>query len=195
MMIRPLYIFLFFILPLTCVAQRKGIHVNKAEAQAAFEYLKSVRENPAKFMKSLGVRFDTKQVSKLKLNWNEQLAETAEFRAYDMANRGYFDHVTPEGIGPNYYINKYGYTLNGDWLKKISTNNFESIAANHASAVDGIKAFIIGKGSPGFMHRKHVLGMDKWNGSLYDIGIGFVQLEKGNPYKSYLCVIIAKHDW
>lgn len=175
--------------------QRKKIQVDRKEAKEAFHYLNAFRENPRKLMRELGVRLDPAQVSNTRLRWNERLAKVAEFRARDMAERNYFDHVTPEGLGPNYYIAKSGYTLNADWVKKRSANNFESIAANHPSAVDGIKAFIVGRGSPGFMHRKHVLGMDQWNGSLQDIGIGFVRVPRGATYQTYLCVIIAKHDW
>ncbi len=190
------FLLLVFILQiLSLQAQKKQIHIDKDEAKQAYQYLNAFRQEPQKFMKVLGVRFDASKVSKVQLRWNDELAKAAEFRAYDMANRNYFDHITPEGIGPNYYIHKAGYSLNKDWIKKLSANNFESIAANHSSAVDGIKAFIIGKGSPNYGHRKHVLGLDTWNGSLYDIGIGFVRVPSGARYKTYLSVIIAKHDW
>ncbi len=175
--------------------QRKKITVDKRSAKEAYTYLIAFRENPQAMMRELGVRFDAKQVSQVKLRWNNDLAKAAEARARDMAERNYFEHTTPEGIGPNLYMVNAGYALNADWVKKKSANNFESIAANHATAVDGVKAFIIGKGSPGFMHRKHVLGMDAWNGSLQDIGIGFVRIPEGATYKTYLSVIIAKHDW
>lgn len=179
-----------------CVlGQRKKVVVDKDAAKDAYEYLLAFRENPQAMMRALGVRFDAKQVSKIRLQWNDDLAEAAELRARDMAERNYFDHSTPEGIGPNLFLVKAGYRLNPDWTKKKAANNFESIAANHETAVDGVKAFIIGKGSPGFMHRKHVLGMDVWNSSLQDIGIGFVRVPEGSTYKTYLSVIIAKHDW
>lgn len=183
---------LTFMVPL---AQTKQVQVNKKQAQEAYAYLNSFRDNPAQLMRELGIKFDISKVSKVQLRWNAQLAKVAEFRASDMAKRNYFDHVSPEGLGPNQYIHQYGYKLHKDWLQKPSANFFESIGANHDTAIEGIKAFIIGKGSPGYMHRKHVLGMDDWNASLYDIGIGFVQVEKGFPYKTYLCVIIAKHEW
>ena len=185
----------FLSLSFSIFAQAQNISINKQEAQEAFTYLKAFRANPAKLMKALNVKFDASKVSKIKLTWNEKLAKVAEQRAYDMAARGYFDHVTPDGVGPNYFINEGGYALRADWLNKIDANNFESIGANHPTAVDGVKAFIIGKGSPGFMHRLHVLGMNDWYGSLVDIGIGFVNVDGGSPYKTYLCVLIAKHDW
>lgn len=175
-------------------AQSSKIITDREQARTAFELLNAIRNNPQKYAKELRLT-NIKAVTRTNLVWNEALAQAAEFRAYDMAKRSYFNHTTPEGIGPNYYIAKAGYSLNKDWLKDRSANNFESIAGNHATAEAGIRAFIIGKGSPGFMHRKHVLGMDKWNGSLVDIGIGFTRVPQGSLYKSYLVVIIAKHDW
>ncbi len=179
----------------TAFAQRKKISIDKREAKQAFTYLNAARNNPKKAMRELGVRFNSGDVSNTPLRWNEELTRAAERRAKDMAQRDYFDHTTPEGIGPNHFISQAGYELNPDWLKKRGANNFESIAANQPTAIDGIKAFIIGQGSPGYMHRKHVLGMDTWNRSLRDIGIGFVRVASGSRYKTYLCVIIAKHDW
>jgi uncharacterized protein YkwD len=164
------------------------------QAKEAYALLNDIRMNPKKYAKVLGIS-DISKVTSTKLVWNDVLAQVAESRAYDMADQNYFDHVSPKGLGPNHYIAKAGYSLNSDWLKKSAANNFESIAANHPTASDGIKAFVIGKNSPGFMHRKHVLGMDEWNGSLVDIGIGFVRVPVGSRYTSYLCVLIAKHDW
>ncbi len=134
-------------------------------------------------------------MTKTPLRWNANLAKAAEARAMDMAQRNYFDHTDPDGYGPNYHILRAGYSLNPGWLKRKNANNFESIGANHPSAIDGMKAMIIGKNSPGLGHRKHLLGMDEWNGSLQDIGIGYVRVPSGSTYQSYLCIIIAKHDW
>ncbi|QQT37369.1 CAP domain-containing protein [Sphingobacterium spiritivorum] len=176
------------------VAQAQRITTERDEAKDAYVLLNDIRSNPSKYRKQLGIS-DIQNVTRKALVWNKQLAKVAEERAYDMAKRDYFDHITPDGVGVNVQIADGGYTLNKDWLKNVKANNFESIAANHPSAVEGIRALIIGKGSPGFMHRKHLLGMDKWNGSLQDIGIGYVRIPSGATYKSYLCVIIAKHDW
>ncbi len=173
-------------------AQR--INVDRGEAKKAYHYLNDFRMNPKKHGRAIRVN-NLRGVTQTRLVWNPTLAKVAEERAKDMARRNYFDHTDPDGYGPNYHISKAGYTLNPDWLKKRSTNNFESIGAGHPTAVDGIKSFIIGKGSPGFMHRKHMLGLDDWNASLQDVGIGFVRVKRGKGYATYLCVIIAKHDW
>lgn len=185
-------LFAFIIWAQPILAQ--NIKIDRREAKKAYQYLNEFRMNPKKYGRAIRVN-NLRNVKQTRLVWNEQLAKVAEERAKDMARKNYFDHTDPSGYGPNYHINKAGYYLNPDWLKKKSTNNFESIGANHETAIDGIKSFIIGRGSPGFMHRKHVLGMDEWNGSLKDIGIGFVRVKRGAAYKTYLCVIIAKHDW
>ncbi|GHE29379.1 CAP domain-containing protein [Sphingobacterium griseoflavum] len=193
MRICSILVFLFFNAAL--YGQRMKVSVDRTTAKEAYTYLLDFREDPKAMMRALGVHFDHSKVSKVRLRWNKELARAAELRARDMAERNYFDHSNPEGVGPNHIIVQAGYSLNSDWLKKRTANNFESIAANHPTAVEGMKAFIIGKGSPGFMHRKHVLGMDDWNGSLQDIGIGFVRVPAGAAYKTYMSVIIAKHDW
>ncbi len=185
---------LLLLVSTVAIAQNKNITTDRKQAKEAYDVLNDIRMYPERYAKKLEIS-SVNKVKRTKLIWNDELAKVAEYRAYDMANRNYFEHVTPEGLGPNYYMEKAGYSLNPDWTKKKSANNFESIAANHATAVEGIYAFVIGKGSPGFMHRKHVLGMDDWNGSLVDIGIGFVHSPSGSTYKTYLCVIIAKHDW
>ena len=141
------------------VAQAQRITTERDEAKDAYVLLNDIRSNPSKYRKQLGIS-DIQNVTRKALVWNKQLAKVAEERAYDMAKRDYFDHITPDGVGVNVQIADGGYTLNKDWLKNVKANNFESIAANHPSAVEGIRALIIGKGSPGFMHRKHLLGMD-----------------------------------
>ncbi len=168
--------------------------IDRREARSAFSLLNSIRQNPQAYQRELRLNLRA-HLTKTPLKWNDTLAKVAEARAMDMAKRDYFDHTDPDGFGPNHHIDRAGYTLNPDWLKRKNANNFESIGANHSSAIDGIKAMIIGKNSPGYGHRKHLLGMDEWNASLQDIGIGYVRVPSGNTYQSYLCVIIAKHDW
>jgi len=168
--------------------------VERGEAKSAFVLLNKIRQNPRAYQRELRLGPRT-SITRTPLRWNETLARVAEARALDMAKRDYFDHTDPEGYGPNHHINRAGYTLNPDWLKRKNANNFESIGANHPTAVDGIKAMIRGSATTRYGHRKHLLGQDAWNGSLQDIGIGFVRIPSGSTYRTYLCVIIAKHDW
>ncbi len=186
--------FLALFLLCTGSINRSSPTVDRREARAAFELLNNIRQKPRAYQRELGLNPRT-VIAQMPLTWNATLAKVAEARALDMAKRDYFDHTDPDGLGPNHHIHQAGYSLNVDWLKRKTANNFESIAANYPSATDGIKAMIIGKSSPGLRHRKHLLGMDEWNASLQDIGIGYVRVPSGSAYKSYLCVIIAKHDW
>ncbi|WP_294185622.1 CAP domain-containing protein [uncultured Sphingobacterium sp.] len=188
------YLVLAFTMFFTQFALAQRVVVDHRQAREAYELLNNIRTNPEKYTKELNL-FNLQKIKRTKLNWNKQLAEVAVYRAKDMAKRSYFDHVSPEGYGPNYFIEEAGYKLNSEWLSKRSANNFESIAANRASATAAVKALIIGKESPGYHHRTHLLGMDQWNASLYDIGIGYVECKGAKPYESYLVVIIAKHDW
>jgi len=185
---------LAFTLFFTQFALAQRVVVDHRQAREAYELLNNIRTNPEKYTKELNL-FNLQKIKRTKLNWNKQLTEVAVYRAKDMAKRSYFDHVSPEGYGPNYFIEEAGYKLNPEWLSKRSANNFESIAANRASAIAAVKVLIIGKESPGYHHRTHLLGMDQWNASLYDIGIGYVECKGAKPYESYLVVIIAKHDW
>lgn len=170
------------------------VRLEKAQAKDAYRLLNDIRQYPEKYKNKLSL-FNLNKICRKQLQWNDDLAKVAEDRAKDMAKRGYFDHVTPEGIGPNYFIQQQGYELNSSWLKNRRANNFESIAWNWSTAEEGIKGLIIGKESPGYQHRKHLLGMDDWNASLYDIGIGFAIGPGKKERESYLVVIIAKHDW
>ena len=57
-----------------------------------------------------------------------------------------------------------------------------------------IRNLIIDKNVPSLGHRKDLLGLDDWNASLYDIGIGYARPVENSRFRSYVCVLIAKHD-
>ncbi len=116
------YLLLAIILWANPLFAQKNIKIDRSEARQAYEYLNKIRTNPEKYRRTLQIS-NIHQVTRTKLNWNDKLAKAAEYRAYDMANRNYFDHSNPEGIGPNFYIQKAGYDLNKDWLKRKSNNN------------------------------------------------------------------------
>jgi uncharacterized protein YkwD len=167
--------------------------VVKEEAQQAFQLLNTIRSNPEKYYKELHLNSKLK-ITKAPLRWNDTLARVAEAKALDMAKRNYFDHVNPDGLGINYFINQSGYALNADWLKDKKENFFESIGSGHDSGEAAIKAMIIDAENANMGHRDHVLGIGDWDATLHDIGIGFVKCD-GGKYQSYICIIIAKHNW
>lgn len=187
---------IFVLCSITWVSGKRPSDIvsDPVQAKQGYEYLLEVRSTPVNYYKELGYAKNIK-VSGIKLIWNDTLAQVATAKAMDMAKRNYFAHVDPDGFGMNYYINKAGYKLNADWLSKKSMNYFESLVAGDYNGVDAIKTLLIDAQTPGLGHRIHLLGLNEWNGSLKDIGIGYVRSETGSTYKTYVCVLIAKHDW
>lgn len=173
---------------------KNEIIIDKNEAKKAFDLLVDIRNNPDKYYKELNYKKGLKP-SSIQLKWNDTLAKIAETKAADMARRNYFGHVDPDGYGINYFINKSGYKLVPEWTKERNLNYFESIAVNSPGGEEAVKMLVIDKNTPSLGHRKHLLGLDNWNASLKDIGIGFCRRESGSKYKTYTCIIIAKHEW
>ena len=166
--------------------------LDKDEAEKAFKLLNKIRANPGNYLPAMGIR-EFSKVNTKTLVWNEALAKVAEAKAMDMAKRGYFDHISPEGYSINYYINKAGYKLDPKFLNQRTNNYFESIQAGAESGEAAMNDLILDAGVPELGHRKHLLGMDDWNSSLVDIGIGFVRTGQGAKYRTFTSVIIAKH--
>lgn len=164
----------------------------KDEAQQAFQLINTIRSNPEKYYQELQLNGKL-PITKTPLRWNDTLARVAEAKAMDMAKRNYFGHLTPEGYGINHFINQSGYTLNGEWLKANNLSYFESISSGDESGIEAVKSLIIDNNDTNKGHRNHLLGISKWDASLYDIGIGFIKSD-GSNYKSYMCVVIAKHN-
>jgi uncharacterized protein YkwD len=185
---------IFLTLVLTAFKAGKSIIIDKEEAQKAFATLQDIRNYPNKYFQQLDFDEDLK-TSTVQLQWNDTLAKVAEAKAYDMANRNYFGHVDPDGFGINYFIDKAGYKLNPEWTITKSDNYFESLTANITTGEDAIRYLVKDSLTPSLGHRKHLLGLDDWNSTLTDVGIGFVKADTGSIYQTYICVIIAKHDW
>ncbi len=91
-------------------------------------------------------------------------------RARDMATRGYFNHVNPDGYGPNYLVRAAGYKL-PDWYDKSDTaNNVESIGGGYTGAHAVFQAWLSSE-----YHRIHVLGTVGFYAEQEEIGIGFYE--------------------
>jgi hypothetical protein len=164
----------------------------KEEAQLAFELLNSIRSNPEKYYKEL--HFNGKlTITKTPLRWNDTLARVAEAKALDMAKRNYVNHVSPEGVGISYLVQRNGYTLNADWLKNKKDNMFETLGFGDESGAEAVRKLIFDLDDSDTVKRDHLLGIGEWNASLVDVGIGFVKCD-GGRFQSYTCIIIAKHE-
>ena len=122
---------------------------------------------------------------RIQLNCNPILAKVARERAEDMATRGYFDHVNPDGHGPNYLVTQVGFRL-PDWYPDSGTaNNIESIGAGYQSPAEVWLAFLDSK-----YHRIHVLGTDGFYAGQEQIGIGYYA-EPNSMYVEYWVVLTA----
>jgi uncharacterized protein YkwD len=164
--------------------------LDREEARKAFEYLNQVRKAPAKFGKEIGLDLDDVK-ARPALKWNDILAKVAEEKALDMANREYFSHVTPEGLGINIQIHEAGYTLPKDWVKEKDQNFFESISAGYPTGVKAIQNLILDRDLPAALHRKQLLGMTDFYAGCTDIGIGFAR-RPGSKFGTYMSIVIAR---
>jgi hypothetical protein len=170
-----------------------GVFVDKQQEQKAFALLNKVRHDPNSYTERFG--FSLKGISpKPDLRWNDSLCAVAERRALDMANRGFFEHVDPDGYGINYYINKSTYTLTPEQLKHKKASDFDAYEGGAPSGEVAIKNIIIDYDKIGDEGRKLLLGIGDLNATLVDCGIAFVHGSGSTKYKSYTVVIISKNN-
>lgn len=87
---------------------------------------------------------------------NQKLAQAAQWKAEDMAAKGYFAHISPEGVAPWYWIDKADYRFGCAG---------ENLAVNFIDSKDVTDAWM---NSPS--HRENIL-----NNNFTEIGIGMAQ--------------------
>lgn len=87
-----------------------------------------------------------------RLAWNSVLAQAAELKARDMAEKGYFAHNSPEGKSPWYWFDTAGYEF---------VHAGENLAVDFADSGDVNRAWMDSTG-----HRKNIL-----NENFTEIGI------------------------
>jgi uncharacterized protein YkwD len=114
------------------------------------------------------------------------LEAVARARAQDMAERDYFDHVNPDGYGPNYLVNAAGYPLPGYYPLQENSNSIESIAGGYSTADDMWEGLL---NSPA--HRMHVLGQHQFYAEQVEVGIGHVYMSDSD-LGHYWVIISAK---
>jgi hypothetical protein len=116
---------------------------------------------------------------------NEHLLDRQEAQsAFQYSNR----------VRNNHSFIESGYALTDNFLKEKTANNFESIAAGYNAGINMIKRLTLDERSSEEekSHRVHLLGIDPFWADCYDIRIGFARNSNSN-YKTYYCVLIAKH--
>ena len=168
--------------------------MDRGEAKKIFNYIQDLRQGKSDKNDPLN-----KYVKKGRpeLVWNETLAEVAEARARDLAERNYFDHVDRKGRGVNYYMDKAGYELRPEWLDRPSNNFFESLQAGSKGYKAVVTDLVIDRGVPSKGHRKHLLGLDDWNEKNTDIGVAYFVPDESMDcdFSTYTVIIIARHQW
>lgn len=119
------------------------------------------------------------------LNCNRILSQVARAHAVDMAERRYFDHVNPDGHGPNYLVREAGFRL-PDWYPESRTaNNIESIGGGFPTADDVWNAWIGAES-----HRSHILGTSAFFAEQLEVGVGY-HYDPDSEFRTYWVVITA----
>lgn len=118
--------------------------------------------------------------------WNDLLAKVAQARVECMARDGWFGHVDPEGLGPNYDVREAGYKLPGWYETARDANNVESIACGGTGELEQIwEGFLR---SP--THRRHILGETDFFKAQTQVGVGFI-FDEQSKSKFYWSVLSA----
>ncbi|MBX3101084.1 MAG: CAP domain-containing protein [Bacteroidetes bacterium] len=168
-----------------------SFHLDNMAAFDALAYLNEIREHPHSYVNELGVELQGVPVYLSRLRVNPVLMQVAEQKALDMAQRDYFAHVDPDGVGINLRMHEAGYALPEPWRDEPHENNFESLAAGLPDGRQTIRALIVDDGVPGLQHRKHLLGLTRFYAGCTDVGIAFVRA-RGTVFRTYCCIIIAR---
>jgi uncharacterized protein YkwD len=161
-----------------------GVQPTAAE-QLLLEQLNDARANPAAYGARIGV--DLSGVAPAQpLAFNPDLIAAATQHALDMNARGYFDHVTPDGMDPGQRLTIFGV----NWA---SWGESSVAGTNYTSTSDALHAMIADDGVPDLDHRKQLLAIDAAFQGENQIGIGIVQNGTG-PLQNYYTLDTAATD-
>ncbi|MFN8440668.1 MAG: CAP domain-containing protein [Caldilineaceae bacterium] len=119
--------------------------------------------------------------SRSSFNCNSILARVAKAHAIDMATRGYFSSINPEGVGPNSRVRQAGYHLPDYYNATPTGNNIESIAAGYASA-DGVWEALA--------HNSQILGGEQFWAAQTEFGIAYYH-DPNSPFADYWVILTA----
>lgn len=138
------------------------------------------------------------QIASLAINHPDQARPTmvydpllnlvARTKALDLARRGYFAHVDPDGYGPNKALQLAGYGLPGWWGDDLDSNYIESIGGGYSSAQAAFDGWMNSAG-----HRRHLLAEVEFYAGQTRYGVGYAELP-GSPYRRYYVFLSAPPD-
>lgn len=100
-----------------------------------------------------------------------RLCAAARSHALDMVTRGFYSHVSPEGIGPNERAKRAGFPLPNWYHQHLDANNIESYYYGSGSWNSPEKAFHWFMNSP--MHKPQILAGSSFAAAQTMVGIGF----------------------
>lgn len=117
---------------------------------------------------------------------DKRLDQIAKLRCEDMAHRGYFAHVTPEGKFANKILRDEGWILPSFYPD--DRNNVESLSGAGTGNPKQHWEGLIGSEH----HRDHVLGLNSfWRSHRY-VGIGYYYLlDDELGFHNYYCIITS----
>ncbi len=125
---------------------------------------------------------------------NDDLFDSAQFHAVEMADNNYFAHQSVvTGDWPNQMAVDQGYNLPNFF--PLNNNFIESLAAGNlfGNPDDVIELLIVDEGVPGAGHRNHLLGIDDFNAQAREIGVGH-GFNLGSLYDHYWATHITFSD-
>ena len=102
------------------------------------------------------------------MTFHPLLNMVARFRARDMATRSYFNHLDPDGYGPNYIVRLAELDLPRYYGQDKTNNYIESIAGGNATAQATFAQWMASSG-----HKLHVLGESAFYREQTYYGVGY----------------------
>ncbi len=154
----------FVVAGLPTVALAGGGSIER-DAQALLYEINMARWDPTGFGDATGISLDD-VLPRPPLAPNHQLANSATFKANELAMNSYFDHRSAvTGMWPNQLARRFGYALPD--LFADDTNNIESL---HAGSPVAREVLLSWARSPS--HRRHIFGEGWFFATHREIGVG-----------------------
>lgn len=139
---------------------------DRADAQALVYEINLARWDPAAYRARSGVAIPQDTLPRPPLAINQDLGESARFKADEIATSGYFAHQSAvTGLWPNRLARDHGYPLPG--LFPDDDNNIESLHGGSPVPFNVLESFAQ---SPS--HRVHVFGQGWFFATHREIGVG-----------------------
>ncbi|MEI7432658.1 MAG: CAP domain-containing protein [Methanomicrobiales archaeon] len=111
------------------------------------------------------------------LQWDDQLAVIGRDDCVDMAARGFFDHINPDGETPADRAVRHGYHVEKDFGTYVRVGVGENIAmlSNYPGTPDELARFIVDAwmNSPG--HRANIIDSNDQNFTVIGVGVAYDQ--------------------